>query len=408
MKFDVKILIATIIAGVLAAAAGVYVNSLLQPTLNGILLVMVPVMLVALVVAVTILITTRVSLNSDDCFWFLQSRGAVIAGVAVCLVLLLGLTVGLEWVYERDLVVEETVTMPQEATGYIFILDESGSMVGNDPHYERYSALGNLMQSKSQDFPYAVYVFANDCARIRDMAPVSQGLITAPLSYDYGVGGGTYMGNALQMVYADIQSGALGSTANLQVILLADGDTFDMATPSERQIIQDYANAGIPVSTIALGRSIDTRLLEEIARTTGGGFNHVTDASQLQQGFQSSVSLTAGLRNLLSMRYGFENGVLYGILRVLFLTLIGAAFAFIKAMAASNSSTGLIIIEGSIAALVGALVVELCALFGVPAYIYQAVYLLLLAVTPGYEVVQYNTHVSEQIHGYQDAFAFRR
>lgn len=401
MKLDMKLLIATLIAGIAAAVADIFLYDLLIGTMPRYLLLAILIAVVAVVVVVTIMVVAQVNNNTDDTFLFLCGKGPIILGVVVCMVLLLALTAGLEYIYEREEI--ESVS----ASSYIFILDESGSMETNDADCERYTAVQNMMNNMPDQFPYAVYMFSNNCVRIRDMLPVSDGLVERPTDADSTMMGLTFISDALNVVYTDIQNGTIDAGSRPQVILLTDGIANDMDISTGTEILGDYANDGIIISAVGLGSSIDDDLMELIANSTGGSYIHVENAAQLAQGFSSAV--ISAQRDLLSERFMITRNGLYGFLRVLFLTLIGALFAFIKAMASAKSGNeAVIMIVGAVAALVGALLMEFGTLLGLPAVIFRTIYLVAIAVTPGYEEVNTATYGTDYIQGYQDVFSMRR
>ena len=81
---------------------------------------------------------------------------------AIMLVILFAATLLLEFLYELGGGI--TTYKP---TSYIFVIDDSSSMVSNDPYNERVSAIKEIMERER--IPYAVYKFSDDARLIRPM-----------------------------------------------------------------------------------------------------------------------------------------------------------------------------------------------------------------------------------------------
>ncbi len=375
VKLNIKMLIATAIAGL--------VSFLIDQILYSALVDIVPKpILIAILVAILVLIccgvicgVVMITGSSEDEFLFLDSRGKIFAGLAVCLVVLFLFTMLFEWIYDH----EEIKSV--SGSSYVFVLDESGSMASNDPTYQRYEAVKAVSRKLASDVPYAVYMFSDDCVQIRDMQLKSAGDVKRPASADQTMMGNTYINRALTQVYDDLQSGELDGGDHPHVILMTDGYASDMGILYGKDILEKYRRAGIVVSTVGLG-AVDESLLSEIADETGGQYVLVSDANELAQGF-SNVTYFTGNRDLISPRKATANNGLYLFLRILFLTLIGAMVALMKTMACANGdSTLLILVEGAVAGLVGAILMEIGLALDVPTFICRFVYWMGLAVTP--------------------------
>ncbi len=374
MKLNIKMLIATAIAGLVSFLINQLLYSVLEDIVPKPILIAILVAILALICCGTICGVVMITDSSEDEFLFLDSRGKLFAGLAVCLVVLFLFTMLFEWIYDH----EEMKSV--SGSSYVFVLDESGSMTSNDPTYQRYEAVKAVSRNLASDVPYAVYMFSNDCVQIRDMKPKSAGDVQRPADADQMMSQ-TYISRALTKVYDDLKSGKLGGGNHPHVILMTDGYASDMGFMEGKDILNKYRKAGIVVSTVGLG-NVDQTLLKEIANKTGGQFVLVSDANELAKGF-SNVTYFTGDRDLISPRNVTQNNGLYLFLRILFLTLIGAMVALMKAVACANGdSTLLIMVEGAVAGLVGAILMEIGLALGVPTFICRFVYWMGLAVTP--------------------------
>lgn len=79
------------------------------------------------------------------------------------------LTMLLEYLYELN--PKQKIIEP---TSYIFVIDESGSMSGNDPEGLRYDAVSEIMNSTDSQLPYMVYAFSSEAKILRDMGPMTE------------------------------------------------------------------------------------------------------------------------------------------------------------------------------------------------------------------------------------------
>jgi len=388
-RFDLKLFLAALGAGLLAwiidaILYGALADRMWRPLLIGLMF-----LIFALLVGGAILITSKLVDGFDEEFLFLSGTGMIAAGLAVTLVVTVLLAVVFEAIYEYE------ATTTTSASSYIFVLDESGSMADSDPDLLRYSAVDEVLSDMSSDFPYAVYAFSDDTQRVRDMSPVSSGSDYALPS----MGGMTNMRLALETVLNDLKQGNLEGGAAPKVVLLTDGYASDIGLfNSVNDLLDDYVDAGVSVSTVGLGQ-VDEGLMENIAQRTGGVFVPVDEAGELAGAMQTAALLSTS-RDLLSSRVTPGRNLLYGFLRVIFLFLLGCVLAFLKAMACARLDEHIrILVVGGIAALVGALVMELGTAIGLPAGLCWLVLWLLLSLTPAMLTIQRHRGGATSIHG---------
>ena len=287
--------------------------------------------------------------------------------------LLFGLGALFQWIYGTDF--RSSQTAP---TSYVFVLDDSGSMESNDPDGRRYQVLPELLADAAPDFPYMVYRFASSPELAKPMAPVSEGIpALAPQA-----SGQTAIRAALTQVMDDWESGVWDGGTSPRVVLLTDGCATDVGLFHPiRSLLRRCRSAGISVSTVGLGDA-DERLLQRIAGSTGGVFLSVDDVSGLGQAMEEAALRYAG-RDLLSDRAVPRLNGLYAALRILFVTLLGAALgclALIPYGFAEDPALTLVSAAGK--ALLGAVLLEvgLCAL-SLPEWLMGLLLWLLLALT---------------------------
>jgi len=408
MKINVKLLIATIVAGVVASALNFFLYDTLIDAIPRFVLIPILFALLAIFVCGTIFVMGLIDCDGGDGFLFLEGRAQIVAGLFTAMVLLFFGAMGLEAWYEAESEEKGKLQLPP-ASSYIFVLDESGSMYSNDPKQLRNTAVNSVMAALDQSTPYAVYVFGNNALSARAMKPFSEGEYHPDSAIIDQTGGGTAICNALVKVLSDYKSGAFPACGDApRVILLSDGGDSDLVGTPGDQMISEYKNAGISISTIGLyqnsifntGPNSDAKALERVAKETGGVFAEVRKSSDLVQAFGNAASVNLdGGRDLFSQRNTVTSEFLYALLRVAALTLLGALVALMKACAlGKEDSTALVLSFGAIASLAGALAVELLALMGAPLVIGLVIYCILVAATPSRETVVYSSTETKQLN----------
>lgn len=240
-------------------------------------------------------------------------------------------------------------------TSYVFVIDDSGSMEGNDPQQLRYSAINEILQEQPEDFPYMIYSFSNGSQILRDMAPKSQGSDKLEGNSE----GGTEIKGALQTVIADYKSGTWSGGDSPKVVMLTDGHATDMHFGFRvNGTLNEYRKEGITISTVGLG-NVDDNLMNRIAKRTGGVFIGVENASQLSNAMKNAATMQTE-RDLLSTRYTENMNVLYAIMRIVFLLILGLLIGMAAYIAyGDEESKPLAFLTTAITSFIGALVMEL-------------------------------------------------
>lgn len=373
MKLNVKLLVVSLIAGFVGAVLDAVLYHWLVNTMS--LRILIPLLFAVFAGILCAAVSVYMACfgKGEEAFLMLEGRTMLTVGLICAVVVLFFSAMLLEWLYDSDF------QGTQPSTSYIFVLDESGSMTINDPSYSRYSAVEDVMEHRSDNLPYAVYMFAEDCVQIRPMGNQTQGPVKRPENADYAIGNNTGIQNALETVLEELQSGRLEAGSAPHVILMTDGYASDMSTFSGGSVLRKLSREGARISTVGLG-SVDDGLMQRIADKTGGTFVMVEDAADLAQGFEN-VTLANSQNDLLSTRTGVRSNVLYFFLRLLFLLILGAVMGCLKAMACGEDFL-LILIVTLAGALVGTLLMELCQLLGMPEWMGQILFWILLSVTP--------------------------
>lgn len=293
------------------------------------------------------------------------------------------LAMGLEFIYECNPNIKSI-----EPTSYIFVIDESGSMSGNDPGGFRYEAIPEIMKAAEEGFPYMVYTFSDDTQIIRDMAPLDAEYEPIPVNSD----GGTAICGTILRILQDYKNGVWDGGSNPKVVFLTDGSATDLSNvflwfrgnmPEFNAALEEYYNLGINISTVGLG-SVDREIMTKMAETTGGVFVNIQNASDLASAMKTAASSYSD-RNLFSIRYMKRWDTLYGFLRILFLTIIGTVIGSLMLLAyMEDSSIPIIIVSSIICSLIGSVLFEIGLKIGVYQSLLWIVLWALFSLTPGH------------------------
>lgn len=293
------------------------------------------------------------------------------------------LVMGLEFIYECNPNIKSI-----EPTSYIFVIDESGSMSGNDPRGLRYEAIPEIMKAAEEGFPYMVYTFSDDTQIIRDMAPLDAEYEPIPVNSD----GGTAICGTILRILQDYKNGVWDGGSNPKVVFLTDGSATDLINgfllfrgnmPEFNSALEEYYDLGINISTVGLG-SVDREIMTKMAETTGGVFVNIQNASDLASAMKTAASSYSD-RNLLSIRYMKRWDTLYGFLRILFLTIIGTVIGSLMLLAyMEDSSIPIIIVSSIICSLIGSVLFEIGLKIGVYQSLLWIVLWSLFSLTPGH------------------------
>ncbi len=348
-RFDFVTCIISAVAGLLWAFIGrallnALSHSVWMPLLVGLYFVGLALMLI-LALWLCTLIKGRV----------MPERGSYPKAFALtALVLLLALL--FQWVYSRDFNMEEVV--PTGDSSYIFLVDESGSMLGNDMNNERGKAIQNLMAKCEPDFPCAVYGFESSFRQISPMLPASV-LAVNPL--ELGAYGGTNISDAIEYVLQEIESGNLRAGLRPHIILVTDGvDTGGMKPL--KATLRHANDANVRVSTVGVGNAVDAEYLRNIAVKTEGNYVTCETMSDLLGSITDITEQESSdyQRTLLNTREEMPHDWVYAVMRILFLLILAVPFLIIKSLLLrTNDANTNVLIPNLILLLIGALSVEI-------------------------------------------------
>lgn len=315
---------------------------------------------------------------------FLEKQEMELKGLgigAACIILLFLSGMLFEFLYELG--GEKTQTAADNK--YVFLIDNSGSMEGNDPSQERVAAVRRILEDQPKDAQYAVYSFGENVGCVRRMGPVSEGsggLETEPA-------GGTPIVAMLQYLKQEFENGILIEPEATRVILLTDGYATDNGLFGGRinRTLKYFNKNHITISTVGLGDA-DERLLKKIADRTGGISIMVSDVDQLKGAMQSAIVREDNSRNLLSYRENVSMTWLYVLMRILFVAILGLIVMVIKLAVVNNvESQGIILAVSVVGSLLAGIVLEAgINAVGAPEPLMRLIAAVLMGITPAYVI----------------------
>jgi Mg-chelatase subunit ChlD len=184
---------------------------------------------------------------------------------------------GGENVLERVLPVELAAPSERQEppVAIVLLVDRSSSMIGEKLGYAKQAAIAVVDKLSTHD-QVGVIAFDADFEWVVPLTPLDDKERVKSTVGNLGAGGGTRFYPALEDAYF-----ALGSSdATVKhAILLTDGESTDPDIfPA---LMARMRKNSITVSTVAIGRAADNRLLGEIAKLGGGRFSAAVNASDV-------------------------------------------------------------------------------------------------------------------------------
>lgn len=176
----------------------------------------------------------------------------------------------------------------------VLVIDNSGSMLSNDPAGLRWSAAHLFVDLSSPGDRLAGIWFANNARPLGDEALSAvqneasrQALKDSLRSIQPNPQGSTNMEEAMRLAFSLLDAGGNRVGGNRPVIVfLTDGKpTPDSQRPALRRLIDQSGQSGIAIFPILLGRDTDVKLGRDMADRTGGLLQQVRDASGLLRAF---------------------------------------------------------------------------------------------------------------------------
>lgn len=332
-KYSGKMLIGSILAGLLYAGMGEIFYQELKGTISDLVVVAGYLIGLFLFVGLSVWLLSKLVYNRTF------KRVSIKQWVYI-LIAMLVLTIGFEWIYEMQF-----KGRTKRYDTYLFVIDHSGSMDRNDPNGLRFEAIEHVLAEKPDSFSYAVYLFSDSATLVRKL-----GDQTDSSDYDRGENQGmTAIRGTLQTVLEDIENGTLDvNKRNVHIILLSDGAATDIDSYEELFAVLDgFVQKEISISTVGL-LDADTELMTSIAETTGGVFVSVENIEDLNTAMVQAGKNEFVERNLIDYREGEQAQILYAWMRIGFLIVLGGLIGLQKVVICERFLNTLSVIRSTI------------------------------------------------------------
>ena len=276
-----------------------------------------------------------------------RSGGIVLVYLLIGVIVLFGLGALIEYVYELDF-------DNSDATAYVFLIDDSGSMYGNDATMARYDAVNELLDSCDDDLTYVVYSFSDEII-LSEVGKAGDGQVE--FSGDYG--GQTNIRGVLETALNDYNNGVWDGGKNPKFVLLTDGYPSDVYYYQDLDtVLEGYSEKDLMISCVGMAEA-DESLLEYISDATGGVTVNVDNVDGLGTAMTTAAKSGAA-RDLFSYRRDTDLNYVYAIIRVLAITILGTIIGVLSAICYGDSDYAKsIMIIGACKSLVAGLVLEL-------------------------------------------------
>lgn len=346
MNFSIIATLASLLAGVIYYFPGEILYQMLRGIVPGPILIALYFLGLALCVFLVIFILSKILGNYSHLHYTF--------GKTIAIVLLMtcigvpAVSAGLEFLYELG---GEEVPEPKN---YVFLIDNSSSMEGNDPTGSRRQIVEDVANSLSPDLNVGVYTFANNTTEVLATGSVSPGAVSIP-EYAVEALGGT----ALYGCIIDVAN-RLPDTLTAdrtKFVILTDGSPTDDGYNNAVRLCREK---NIAVSCVGFG-DYNQNMFYDLANRTGGNFMSADDVAQLRASVTEVINQEPVNRDLISSRNdGTYGSGLYAFLRVLFICIIGLVFAYLKYLNAAMPKLSVPFLIACLAsALLGGIFIEL-------------------------------------------------
>jgi hypothetical protein len=186
----------------------------------------------------------------------------------------------------------------QGAYSTFLLIDQSGSVLQNDPNDTRLQATKAFLQALGQGDEAMVGYFpesnnSRNMATFPGLRFVTDGTPYYPLID--GLAGNTFLGTPLfnATIQAVQVTQAEGVNPNKAVVIFTDADSHSDSKTLE-QAVAAATNAGVRVYTVGVGGKTKTEVLSELALRTGGSVMWTTDTSQMISYYKNLGKLLQG------------------------------------------------------------------------------------------------------------------
>ncbi|MBU3191639.1 VWA domain-containing protein [Clostridium bowmanii] len=208
----------------------------------------------------------------------------------------------------------------------LILIDTSESMKSTDPNNDRFEATKNLIKNMNEEKRFSIYTFNNEALEIFPMTKATEKTKEAAIEKLETLKdpiGQTNIKAALDNALMEIQSSAEVDRHAI-VLLLSDGeDSFDLDKNFE-EVIKPLQDNKTSVYTVGMAKVNNFKMLKKISNETSGNYYSVSESKYLKNIF-SEIYKYRDQRLLVDKRNGLFGSIkFYAVMRIIFITLIGA------------------------------------------------------------------------------------
>ncbi|AWV90786.1 vWA domain-containing protein [Bradymonas sediminis] len=175
-----------------------------------------------------------------------------------------------------------------------FLVDVSGSMSGHDRIELAKESLQILTRNLGEEDTIAISTYSGAVKTILEPTGAAQRAKISKAIDSLSAGGGTRMGDGLELAYKMALKGFVADHAN-RVIVLSDGDANVGATtfPEILSTIRSYVEDGVTLSTIGFGMgNYKDQMMEQLANQGNGNYYYIDSKKEAQKVFGEQLDGT--------------------------------------------------------------------------------------------------------------------
>ena len=192
---------------------------------------------------------------------------------------------------------------------YVFMIDVSGSMDGEDRLDLLKSSLITMVGTMRADDRIAIVTYAKDVTKLLPSTPVSQSekIISAirSLTADGGTAGGPALKTSYEVAKKNFIQGG-----NNRIIMGTDGD-FNIGVRGNalKEMVQDYARDGIYLTVCGFGTgNLNDSMMESITNTGNGTYEYIANSDDMVKVFIRERGKFSSVANDCKIQVSFNPG----------------------------------------------------------------------------------------------------
>ena len=187
-------------------------------------------------------------------------------------------------------------TLPENkipSANFIFLIDTSGSMYGNDRLELVKTGLCAMVDAMRPDDRVAIITYSGSVKRLVESTLISKGAETIKRAIrSLDANGGTAGGPAMQMAYDEAMA-HYSESANNRIIMCTDGD-FNVGVSSTEalvEMVESYQKSGIYLSIMGFGTgNFDDSRMESLSNHGNGTYNYIDSEEEMIKVFVNERS----------------------------------------------------------------------------------------------------------------------